>query len=177
MSKPHKYCITPKDLSAHLFEVTLTVARPDQSGQVFSIAAWVPGSYMIRDLARHVVSIRADADGQEIGLSKIDKSSWQADACDVAITLTAEIYAYDLNVRGAHLDTTHGFFDGACVFPAVVGQENQVCELEIRPHGGAACSVWRIATSMPVVAAWQPSSSTQWMPEILPVMRLMSATP
>ena len=93
MSKPHQYCITPKDLSAHLYEVTLTVARPDPSGQVFSIAAWVPGSYMIRDLARHVVSIRADADGQEIGLSKIDKSSWQADACDVAITLTAEIYA------------------------------------------------------------------------------------
>ena len=155
MSKPHQYCITPKDLSAHLFEVTLTVARPDPSGQVFSIAAWVPGSYMIRDLARHVVSIRADADGQEIGLSKIDKSSWQADACEVAITLTAEIYAYDLNVRGAHLDTTHGFFDGACVFPAVVGQENQVCELEIRPPGGTACSEWRIATSMPVVAAGQ----------------------
>ena len=153
MSKPHQYCITPKDLSAHLFEVTVTVAIPDPSGQVFSIAAWVPGSYMIRDLARHVVSIRAEADGQEIGLSKIDKSSWQADACDVAITLTAEIYAYDLNVRGAHLDTTHGFFDGACVFPVVVGQESQVCELEIRPPGGAASSEWRVVTSMPVVAA------------------------
>jgi predicted metalloprotease with PDZ domain len=113
MSTPHQYRITPKDPSAHIFEMALTVARPDPAGQVFSIAAWVPGSYMIRDLARHVVSIRVEADGQEIGLTKIDKSSWQADACDVAMTLTAEIYAYDLNVRGAHLDTTHGFFDGA----------------------------------------------------------------
>ncbi len=155
MSTPHKYCITPKNPAAHLFEVTVTVARPDPSGQLFSIAAWVPGSYMIRDLARHVVSIRAEANGQEIGLTKFDKSSWQADACDVAITLTSEIYAYDLTVRGAHLDTTHGFFDGACVFPAVVGQENHVCHLEIRPPGGAAGGEWRVATSMKVVEAEQ----------------------
>jgi predicted metalloprotease with PDZ domain len=155
MSTPHKYCITPKDPGAHLFEVTVTVARPDSSGQVFSIAAWIPGSYMIRDLARHVVSIRAEADGQEIGLTKIDKSSWQADACDAAISLTAEIYAWDLNVRGAHLDTTHGFFDGACVFPAVVGQEDHACELEIRPPAGAMGGEWRVATSMQVVEAEQ----------------------
>ena len=155
MSIPHKYCITSKDPGAHLFEVTVTVARPDPAGQAFSIAAWVPGSYMIRDLARHVVAIRAEADGQEIGLTKIDKSSWLADACKTAITLTAEIYAYDLNVRGAHLDTTHGFFDGACVFPAVVGQEDQSCEVEIRPPDDAAGEEWRVATSMQVVNAEQ----------------------
>ncbi len=155
MSTPHHYCITPKDPGAHLFEVSVTVARPDAVGQVFSIAAWVPGSYMIRDLARHVVSIRAEADGLEIGLTKIDKSSWQADACESPITLTAEIHAYDLNVRGAHLDTTHGFFDGACVFPAVVGQEDHACEVEIRPPPGTVGSDWRVATSMRVVDAEQ----------------------
>jgi predicted metalloprotease with PDZ domain len=155
MPTPHQYRITPKDPGAHLFEVTVTVAKPDPAGQVFSIAAWVPGSYMIRDLARHVVAIKAEADGQEIGLTKIDKSSWQADACDTVITLTAEIYAYDLNVRAAHLDTTHGFFDGACVFPAVVGQEDYSCQLEICPPAGGAGSEWRIATSMQAVKAEQ----------------------
>jgi predicted metalloprotease with PDZ domain len=155
MSTHHQYCITPKDPGAHLFEVSVTVARPDPSGQVFSVAAWVPGSYVIRDLARHVVAIRAEADGQEIGLTKIDKSSWQADACNTAITLTAEIYAYDLNVRGAHLDTSHGFFDGACVFPAVAGQEDKSCVLEIRPPPDAVGSEWRVATSMQVVKAEQ----------------------
>lgn len=155
MSTPHQYCITPKDPGAHLFEVTVTVANPDPAGQVFSIAAWVPGSYMIRDLARHVVAIRADTEGQEVGLTKIDKSSWQADACAAPVTLTAEIHAYDLNVRGAHLDTTHGFFEGACVFPSVVGQEGLACELEIRSPPGAAGSEWRVVTSMQVVAAEQ----------------------
>ena len=155
MATPHQYCITPRDPGAHLFEVTVRVASPEPSGQVFSMAAWVPGSYLIRDLARHVVAIRAVSDGQEIGLQKIDKSSWQADACVAAITLTAEIHAYDLNVRGAHLDTTHGFFDGACVFPAVVGQEEHACNVEIRPPAGAIGKDWRVATSMQPVDAAQ----------------------
>lgn len=155
MSTPHQYRITPKDPGAHLFEVTVTVAKPEPAGQVFSIAAWVPGSYLIRDLARHVVAIRASTEGQEIALTKIDKSSWQADACETAITLTAEIHAYDLNVRGAHLDTTHGFFDGACMFPAVVGQEDHPCHVEILPPVGLTGNEWRVATSMKVVDAEQ----------------------
>lgn len=154
MAKPHQYRITPKDPGAHIFEVAVTVASPDPAGQVFSIAAWVPGSYMIRDLARHVVAIRAEAEGQEIGLTKIDKSSWLADVSQAAITLTAEMYAYDLNVRGAHLDTTHGFFDGACVFPAVAGQEHLPCELEICSPQGKEHD-WRVVTSMRPLAAEQ----------------------
>ncbi|MDX1406047.1 MAG: PDZ domain-containing protein [Woeseiaceae bacterium] len=146
MAKAHYYKITPKDPGAHIFEVTVTVEKPDPNGQVFSMPAWVPGSYMIRDLARHVVSIRAQANGADIGLEKIDKSSWRTEASKSAITLTAEIFAYDLNVRGAHLDTTHGFFDGACVFPAVSGQQDLPCELEIRPP--PADDDWRVVTSM-----------------------------
>jgi len=40
---------------AHLYRVTCTVDDPDPSGQRFALPAWVPGSYAIRDFARHVV--------------------------------------------------------------------------------------------------------------------------
>ena len=63
MTTAHQYSISAKDLGAHLYEVRLTVAEPDPEGQVFAIPAWIPGSYMIRDFAKHVVSIRAEADG------------------------------------------------------------------------------------------------------------------
>ncbi len=118
MPRSHQYRITPKDPAAHLFELSLTVDKPDPAGQRFVFPAWIPGSYLIRDLARHVVSISAQAQGHDVELSKIDKSSWQADVCEAPLTITAEIFAFDLNVRGAYLDTTHGFFDGACVFAA-----------------------------------------------------------
>ncbi len=145
---PHHYCIRLKNPGAHLFEVRLLVARPDPAGQVFSIPAWIPGSYMIRDYARHVVSIRAEADDLEVELTKVDKSSWQAAACALPLTLIAEIYAHEQNVRGAHLDTTHAYFNGPCVFPAVVGQEDNACELDIQAPENSSASDWRVVTSM-----------------------------
>lgn len=148
MSSPHLYKIIPVDPAAHLFELVLTVANPDPAGQLFVFPAWIPGSYLIRDMARHVVAMTAEADGQRVELTKIDKSSWQADACEAPLTITAEIYAFDLNVRGAYLDTTHGFFDGACVFPEVVGQGSVECQLEIAAPPGTIGGDWRVATSM-----------------------------
>ncbi len=91
MTTAHRYTIRPKDLGAHLYEVQLTVATPDPQGQVFAIPAWIPGSYMIRDYAKHVVAIRAEADGRSLELHKLDKSRWQAAPTERAITLVAEI--------------------------------------------------------------------------------------
>ncbi len=145
---PHQYSIRLKNPGAHLFEVRLNVERSDPAGQVFSIPAWIPGSYMIRDYARHVVSIRVEADDLEIELAKLDKSSWQAGACESPLTLIVEIYAHEQNVRGAHLDTTHAYFNGPCVFPAVVGQEDHACELDIRRPANGLGSDWRVVTSM-----------------------------
>ncbi len=110
--------------------------------------AWIPGSYMIRDYARNVVSIRAESDGLDVPLTKLDKSRWRAAPVEKPLTLVAEIYAYDLSVRGAHLDNTHAYFNGPCVFFAVCGQEDTPCEVEIVPPAGKAAAGWRVATSM-----------------------------
>ncbi|MFQ5547989.1 MAG: M61 family metallopeptidase [Woeseia sp.] len=145
---PHQYSIRLKNPGAHLFEVRLLVAKPDPAGQVFSVPAWIPGSYMVRDFAKHVVGIRARSDDREIELVKVDKSSWQAAACESPITLIADVYAYDHNVRGAHFDNTHAYFNGPSVFPSVVGQEGHVCELDIRPMQKPVGRNWRVVTSM-----------------------------
>jgi len=144
----HRYRIFPRHPEAHLFEVSLTVDRPDPDGQRYSLPAWIPGSYMIREFARHVVRISARAGRRAVAIEKIDKHTWRAAPCRGPLTVTCEIYAWDLSVRGAHLDTTHGFFNGPCVFLRVEGQENAVCEVEILPPAGAAYRRWRVATAM-----------------------------
>jgi predicted metalloprotease with PDZ domain len=148
MTEPHFYRIHPKNPGARLYEVSLTVSEPDGDGQVFEMPAWIPGSYMIRDYARHVVQIRAEAGGRPVSLRKLDKSRWVADRTDRPLTVTAEIYAYDLSVRGAHLDTTHAYFNGPCVFFSVRGQEAVPCRLEIVPPEAPVGDGWRVATSM-----------------------------
>lgn len=153
MSTPHRYRIEAGNPSAHLYTVSVTVAEPAPEGQRFAVPAWVPGSYMIRDFARNVVSIRAESDGVDVPLTKLDKSTWQAGRVGRELTVTTEIYAHESSVRGSHLDRTHAFFDGACVFLRVIGQEQEACELDVVAPDFKSAANWRVATSMRRVGA------------------------
>jgi len=162
MTFPIHYAIRPSRPEAHLFEVRCTVSMPDPNGQRFFLPTWIPGSYMIREFARHIVSIMAEAGGRPVGLDKLDKHTWRA-ACvpeSEALTLVYEIYARDLSVRAAHLDQTHGFFNGTSVFLAVEGQLKTPCLVDIQPP--VACGQdWRVATTLPR-AQGEPGASQPW---------------
>jgi len=147
------YAIVPKDLAAHMFEVTLTVDTPDPDGQAFSLPAWIPGSYMIREFARNIVRISAESNGKPVALEKLDKHTWHAAACDRTIVLRYEVYAWDLSVRAAHLDQTHGFFNGTSVFLSVHGQEHVPHIVDIQRPDGDAYKPWRVATALPELKA------------------------
>jgi predicted metalloprotease with PDZ domain len=148
-----RYTIAPKDLAAHLYAVTVTVDAPDPQGQVLSLPAWIPGSYMIREFARHIVRIEAESAGREVALVKRDKHSWQAAPCGAPLTVRYEVYAWDLSVRAAHLDQTHGFFNGTSVFLRVAGQDHVACEVDLRNSEDPACATWRVATALPRLKA------------------------
>jgi predicted metalloprotease with PDZ domain len=148
-----QYTIVSQDPSAHLFEVTVTVKAPDPSGQIFSLPAWIPGSYMIRDFARNIVQINAESKGKKIKLKKLDKQTWQTAPCDGALTLRYQVYAWDLSVRTAHLDQTHGFFNGSSVFLCVHGQENIAHIVDIQAPQLPDGIKWRVATALPELKA------------------------
>jgi predicted metalloprotease with PDZ domain len=148
-----QYTIVPKDLGGHLFNVSLTVAAPDPDGQVFALPAWIPGSYMIREFARNIVRIRAESQGEPVALEKLDKHTWQAAPVDGPLTLHYEVYAWDLSVRAAHLDQTHGFFNGTSVFLRVLGQEDTPHQVDIQRPGDPAAGNWRVATALPELGA------------------------
>jgi predicted metalloprotease with PDZ domain len=148
ISHPVHYFITPQNPEAHLFEVTCTVAQPHSSGQQFSLPAWIPGSYLIREFVRHIVALKATCKGKPVKTIKLDKHTWQCAPCKGALTLTYQVYAWDLSVRGAHLDTTHGFFNGTSVFLRAHGLEGEAHGVEILPPAGKLYKEWRVATAM-----------------------------
>jgi len=147
------YAIVPKDLAGHLFAVTLTVAAPAPGGQVFALPAWIPGSYMIREFSRNIVQIGAEANGTPVALTKLDKHSWRAAPVAGPLTLQYEVYAWDLSVRAAHLDQTHGFFNGTSVFLRVLGQEEMAHEVDVQRPVDAVASTWRVATALAELGA------------------------
>jgi predicted metalloprotease with PDZ domain len=150
LSTALRYSIRPVEPAGHLFQVSCTVANPDPSGQSFALPAWIPGSYLIRDFARHIVAIRAESAGRPVRLEKIDKHTWRADALKrpEPLTVTYEVYAWDLSVRGAHLDQTHAFFNGTSVFLRALGHEAAPCLVNVQAPSGDEFSAWRVATAL-----------------------------
>ncbi|MEM5451938.1 M61 family metallopeptidase [Paraburkholderia sp. BR14263] len=147
--KPIRYTIVPKNPAAHLFEVTLTVEDPAPDGQCFMLPVWIPGSYMVREFARNIVTLRAFNDaGRKVRVTKTDKHSWQAAPVKGALTLRYEVYAWDLSVRAAHLDDTVGFFNGTSVFLAALGHEEAQHAVDIQRPDGHAYRHWRVGTAL-----------------------------
>jgi len=157
--EPILYRLRPADPAGHRYQVSLTIAAPDPQGQCLSLPAWIPGSYLIRDFSRHIETIRAEANGQEVALSKLDNHRWQAAPCQGALTVSYTVYAWDLSVRGAHLDETHGFFNGASVFLCADGQAHLPCLLEILPN--PRLRGWRVYTSLPQVSEHTSEHATE----------------
>jgi predicted metalloprotease with PDZ domain len=143
-----RYSVQPRP-EANLYQVSCSVPHPDPGGQRFEMAAWVPGSYLIREFARNIVAIRADCGGRPVRLEKLDKLTWKAAPTREPVTVTCDVYAGELSVRTSHLDTSHAFIDGASLFLRAVGHESASCLVMLLPPEGERYRRWRVATTLP----------------------------
>ncbi|MGJ8498439.1 hypothetical protein, partial [Glaesserella parasuis] len=88
-----------------------------------------------------------------VAVKKLDKHTWQTAPCKAALTLHYQVYAWDLSVRTAHLDRTHGFFNGTNVFLSAPGFEEGEHVVDIARPEGDDFKRWRVATAMPELKA------------------------
>ena len=144
-----QYQITSQNPATHYFNVRILIDRPDPAGQSLRLPNWIPGSYMIRDFSRHMLSMKASCADEELLIDQIDKSNWRVEPCAGSLVIEYLVYAYDLSVRGAHLDHSHGYFNGTSVFLEVLGQGDKPCELLVERPRADGCQDWRLATTMP----------------------------
>lgn len=147
-STPIRYEITPKDVNAHIFQVSLTLDNPNPLGQVFSLPNWISGSYLIRDFSKNIVSIKAHSCSKFIEIKTLDKNHWIVHPCANSLTLEYKIYAFDLSVRCAYLTNQRAFFNGSSVFLQPIGFEDSICELQINYPTVKVLGDWDCATSL-----------------------------
>ncbi len=138
------YRIEVADAAAHQFKVTLTVADPAPEQQL-SLPAWIPGSYMVREFARHLSRLEARQGTRACPLVQLSKDRWSvATAGRGALVVTYLVYAFDASVRTAWLSEDRGFFNGTSLCLAVEGRTAEPHRVELRqlPAG------WDVATGM-----------------------------
>ncbi|MFZ9858604.1 MAG: M61 family metallopeptidase [Roseiflexaceae bacterium] len=127
---------------AHFIDVTITITNPESS-QLVQLPVWTPGSYLVREYARHVRDVYAQQSGIPCVVQKIDKRTWQIAANgDTVLEVHYRVYAYELSVRTNHVDDSHAFFNPAAVCMQVVGAHEPLDVTVIVPHG------WHVATQL-----------------------------
>ncbi len=142
-----QYRIEVGDARSHRFVVTMRVTKPLPQQQL-SLPVWIPGSYMVREFARHLSPITATQAGRDLTVTQLDKCTWVLDNTGTAaITVRYEVYAFDTSVRTAFLDAHRGFFNGTSVFLKAEGLQGRPHDVKITglPAG------WQVGTSLPAV--------------------------
>jgi len=145
------YQVAMPQPESHLFEVTLTVQGWQESVLDLKMPVWTPGSYLVREYAKHLqdFSAKAAEKGQPLPWLKLGKNHWQVETENASeITVRYRVFANELSVRTNHLDATHGYFNGAALFFFIPGFQQQPSRVTIVPPKPD----WCVTTPLPTVS-------------------------
>ncbi|HEY2187124.1 MAG TPA: peptidase M61, partial [Caldimonas sp.] len=139
-----RYAIDVAATHRHTFSVELRIDQP-AAEQRLSLPVWIPGSYLVREFARHLSALTAEQGGMAVPVRQLDKATWSIGcAAGAPLAVRYQIYAFDTSVRAAFLDASRGFFNGTSVCLRVEGREREAHALAVvgLPEG------WDVATSL-----------------------------
>ena len=142
-----QYQVAMPQPESHLFEVTLFVKGWQASVLDLKLPVWTPGSYLVREYAKHLQDFSAETgdQGHRLLWRKISKNHWQIETADTSeITVRYCVFANELSVRTNHLDATHGYFNGAALFFFIPGWERQPIRVTVVPPKPD----WRVTTPL-----------------------------
>jgi len=112
--------------ATHLVEVEARIAPPAErraggnppGGDLeLMMAVWTPGSYLVREYARHVESVRASAeDGTELTVRKVAKNRWRIASGGKPVVVRYRLYCHELTVRTNFVDPDFALLNGAATY-------------------------------------------------------------
>jgi predicted metalloprotease with PDZ domain len=140
MTRPH----------THLLEVEVAVKRATDGPQeeLLVMPVWTPGSYLVREFARHVQDFAATtATGQALKWEKTNKNTWRV-VTNGARDWRASyrVYANELSVRTSELNSSHAFWNNANLLMYLEGFLKSPSTVRV-----LAPDVWKVATGLPIV--------------------------
>ncbi|MFP5385215.1 MAG: M61 family metallopeptidase [Bacteriovoracia bacterium] len=135
------YIVTIDKPELNHLKVTLKLEKPKNQNtlRVF-LPSWSPGSYLLREYARHIRWFSASQDNGEVLFhAQISKGTWEIDWSKSDIKKTSdkfeisyELYGKELTVRTTHIDASHAYLQGPTYLMGVVGEEIENPTIEFR---------------------------------------------
>ncbi|MEK7856979.1 MAG: peptidase M61, partial [Acidobacteriota bacterium] len=134
----------------HLLEVEMRLKWTSGPQSVdLKMPVWTPGSYLVREYARHVQDFSArSAAGQPLAWRKVNKNTWTVDGKGAGeIVVSYRVYSNELTVRTNELNDEHAFWNNSALLLFPKDQLKAPSTVTVKPYGK-----WKIATGLPKVA-------------------------
>jgi len=139
-----RYRVSMERPHSHLFQVEAEFPPATESLTV-SLPVWTPGSYLVREYARHVQDFEVtDPHGTRLPFERVDKRSFKIRTGGLAARCRYRVYANELTVRTSHLDDSHGYFNGATLFFTAEALRLAPVRVRVQVPPG-----WQVATALP----------------------------
>jgi predicted metalloprotease with PDZ domain len=137
-----RYTVSFSSPQTHYMEVRAEVPTSGRADVELMMPVWTPGSYLVREFARHVEDVRAaEPSGRRLDVIKSDKNRWQVTTGGApTVVVTYKVYAREMSVRTNWVEAGFALLNGAPTFLTLT-------DLTPRPH--------EVTLALP--AAWKRS--------------------
>src|SRR3954466_15737343 len=100
-SPPIRFQIAMPLPQSHELVVAMEIpALPDRARLRIGMPAWAPGSYMVRDFARHIYDLEiTDPRGKALPFVRLDKQRWEITSEGRPVRVTYRVFAFEETVR------------------------------------------------------------------------------
>ena len=153
---PLSYTVRFPVPATHYAEVEAIVPADGRAAIELMMAAWTPGSYLIREYARHVEALSAATpDGRPLAVAKSSKNRWRIGTAGAdRVTVTYRVYCREMSVRTNWVEADFAMLNGAPTFLTLTDGARRPHDVRIELPPGWSESV----TALPPAPGGRPHS-------------------
>ena len=130
------FVVSMEQPNTHLYHVVFHCDGLKGETQEFKMPVWTPGYYVIMDYPKNVVNFGAeDGANHALAWEKTAKNIWRVKSGEAtSVTVSYDVYAFNLFCAESCLDDSQGFITPASVFMHVAGRINYPVTVTVVPY-------------------------------------------
>ena len=120
---PLRYRLQFPEAANHYANIQLTVTGVTKSDVELMMPVWTPGSYLVREYARHIDNLKAmSGNGKELRIEKVRKNRWKVSTeGEDTVVVSYRLYCREMSVRTNWVEEDFAILNGAPTFMTLVG--------------------------------------------------------
>ena len=128
-SQTVSYQLLMPEPHTHYFHVDIDVTGFSEDSLDIKMPVWAPGSYLVREFSKSVENFTTG----NVRSKMINKNTWRVFPEGKTLTISYDVYAFEMSVRTSFLDANHGYINGTSMFMYIDGKKELPSTLEITP--------------------------------------------